>query len=51
MKHNGYEFGVQQVPIAGEAWRFRWIIYPKVEEGPKVVGLDTYATSDEAREC
>jgi hypothetical protein len=51
MKHSGYEYGFQQVLDTDGEKRFRWIIYPPMQEGPKVIGQETYATSEEANKA
>jgi hypothetical protein len=34
MKHRGIDFGVEE----DQPGLWRWIIYPKIEAGPKVIG-------------
>lgn len=46
VKHEDVEYGV--IP---EGERFRWIIYPKTEAGPKVVSPESYATWDETEKA
>jgi hypothetical protein len=44
MKHRNVEYGVEE-DVPG-LWR--WIIYPKTEDGPKVMGDAKYRTREAA---
>jgi hypothetical protein len=44
MKYANVDYGIQE----DELGKFRWRIYPKIEQGPKVISERFYASSDEA---
>jgi hypothetical protein len=44
MKHRDIEYGVEE-DVPG---KWRWIIYPKIEAGPKVIGDAKYLSSEDA---
>ena len=44
MKHRDVDYGVEE----DQPGRWRWIIYPKIENGPKVVGEAKFRTREAA---
>jgi hypothetical protein len=44
MKHRGIDFGVEE----DQPGLWRWIIYPKIEAGPKVIGEARFRSREAA---
>jgi hypothetical protein len=44
MKHRGIDFGVEE----DQPGLWRWIIYPKIEAGPEVVGEPSFLSHEAA---
>ena len=47
MKHRNIDYGVEE----DQPGLWRWIIYPKIEAGPKVVGEAKHRTRERAVEA
>jgi hypothetical protein len=46
VKHRNIDYGVEE----GQPGLWRWIIYPKIETGPKVIGEAKHRTRERAVE-
>lgn len=46
MKHRNIDYGIAEDPTLPDRWRYT--IYPKIEDAPKVVSSDLYNSYEEA---